>query len=63
MTSKATYSVSEVAEHLKCSASTVYELLYRKELRGFRIRRSWRITAEALAAFIAAGGSAYDQSR
>ena len=44
---------AEVMEVLVIGKNSVYTLLNSGKLRGFRIGRSWRISAEALEEFIA----------
>ena len=43
---------AEVMEVLRIGKNSVYTLLNSGKLRGFRIGRSWRISAEALEEFI-----------
>jgi excisionase family DNA binding protein len=42
------YTASEVAEKLQVSKETVMRKLRKGELRGFKVGRLWRITAEGL---------------
>jgi excisionase family DNA binding protein len=50
--------VSRVARILACSPATVRGLIHRGRLPGaVRVGSEWRISAEALSEFIAAGGS------
>lgn len=44
---------AEVMEVLGIGKNSIYTLLNSGKLRGFRIGRSWRISAEALEDFIA----------
>lgn len=50
-------TVAEVAEILRVSERTVYNLLEAEDLRGVRVGRSWRMQKEALEEFIKAGGT------
>lgn len=43
---------ADVMEILGIGKNTVYDLLNSGELKGFRIGRSWRITADALETFM-----------
>ena len=45
-------SVFDVAEALCVGKNRVYELLEKKELKGFRIGRVWKIPKEALKEYI-----------
>lgn len=45
-------SVFDVAEVLFIGKNRVYELLEKKELKGFRIGRVWKIPREALQEYI-----------
>lgn len=46
-----TYTVAELAKHWKVSPMTIYRMLDRKELPGFKIGTAWRITARTVAAY------------
>lgn len=46
------YKVGEVAEILKISEGTVHTLLQEGKLRGFRIKRQWRINSVDLDDFM-----------
>lgn len=46
------YTVEEVAEILKVHTRTVYRMLERKELRGFKVGSAWRISDDDLQAFM-----------
>ena len=46
-----TYTVPELAEYWKISPFTVYRMLERKELPGFKIGRKWRISAATVVAY------------
>jgi len=48
--------VAEVAEALRVSVRTIYNLLDSGALRGVRVGRAWRVTESALEEFIAQGG-------
>lgn len=50
-------TVAEVAEFLRVSERTIYNLLEAGDLRGVRIGRSWRIPREALEEIIQRGGT------
>lgn len=50
-------TVAEVAEILRVSERTVYNLLEAEDLRGVRVGRSWRIPKEALAELTRVGGT------
>lgn len=45
-------SVFDVAEALYIGKNRVYELLEKKELKGFRIGRVWKIPRDALQEYI-----------
>ena len=45
------YTPQEVADLWKCSTATIYELLRRGKLVGFKVGRDWRITGEAVLAY------------
>lgn len=45
-------SVFDVAEALFIGKNRVYELLEKKELKGFRIGRVWKIPRDALQEYI-----------
>ena len=55
-------TVAEVAEILRVSERTIYNLLEAGDLRGVRVGRSWRIPKEALEEFIKTGGTARQES-
>jgi excisionase family DNA binding protein len=46
-----TYTVPELAERWKVHTVTVYRMLERRELPGFKIGKAWRIAAATVAAF------------
>jgi excisionase family DNA binding protein len=46
------YTIEEAAAILKVHPRTINRLLERGELRGFRVGRVWRISREALDAYI-----------
>ena len=46
------YTVEQVAEQLKVHMRTVYRLLEAGEIQGVKVGRQWRITPEALNAFL-----------
>ena len=46
-------TISEVSEILRVHSSTVYKLLQRSELPGFKIGNSWRVSSDALGAWLA----------
>jgi len=49
-------TVAEVAEALRVSVRTVYNLLEAGALRGVRVGRAWRVPESALEEFISQGG-------
>ena len=49
-------TVPEVAEALRVSVRTVYNLLEAGALRGVRVGRAWRVPESALEELIAQGG-------
>jgi excisionase family DNA binding protein len=49
---KVVFTVEQVAEQLQVHTKTVYRLLDSGELKGIRVGRVWRITPEALNAFL-----------
>ena len=56
MTTPTVYTVDEVAEILKVHPRTVYRSLEAGTIHGFKIGASWRITQEALDAFMRGDG-------
>lgn len=52
-------SVSDAAEVLFIGKNRVYELLEKKELKGFRIGRVWKIPKEALQEYILTQSNLY----
>jgi excisionase family DNA binding protein len=46
------FTVEEVADVMRVSKMTVYRLLHSGELPGVRVGRSFRVPADALAAFL-----------
>ncbi len=46
------YKVADVARILKVSEGTVHTLLQEKSLKGFRIKRQWRVKSESLEEFM-----------
>lgn len=40
--------LKEAAEYLRCHPSTIYRMLKRHELAGFRVGADWRFSQEAL---------------
>src|SRR5436309_2618494 len=52
MTTPTVHTAEEVAELLKVSVRTVYRAIEAGKIRAFRIGKSWRISQEALDAFI-----------
>jgi excisionase family DNA binding protein len=51
MSEEVVYKVGEVAEILKVSEGTVHTLLQEEKLKGFRIKRQWRINKSDLDTF------------
>ncbi len=52
MTTPKAYTIEEVAEILKVNPRTVNRMLERGELRGFKVGRLWRVSQEALEAYM-----------
>jgi excisionase family DNA binding protein len=52
MTMPKVYTAEEVAEILKVHPLTVYRMLQRKKLHGFKVGTAWRISQDALEAFM-----------
>ena len=46
------YDTNEVAARLNVNQATVHELLWEGKLKGFKIRRQWRIEREEVDRFI-----------
>ena len=46
------FTVDAVAAHLDCAEHTVYRLLTSGRLKGFKVGSAWRVTEEALLAFM-----------
>ncbi len=42
------FTPEALAAHWKCSRDAIYDLLRSKKLPGFKVGRSWRITAETV---------------
>jgi excisionase family DNA binding protein len=49
--------VDEIGAQLAVQRASVYRLIREGELAALRVGRLWRVPAESLRAFIAAGGS------
>lgn len=49
------YSVQEIADLLSSSPRTVVRMIEGGELRGFRLRAQWRVSADALREYIERG--------
>jgi excisionase family DNA binding protein len=47
-------TVEEVAQELKVSQDTIWRLLKRKELVGFKVAGAWRITRQDLETYVEA---------
>jgi len=47
-----TFTVQEVAEHLKVTEITIYRLLKKGEIVGYKVGDSWRIDEKDLKAYI-----------
>ncbi len=45
-------SIEEACDFLHCGRSTIYSLLQKGELEGFRINRRWKIPKESVQKFI-----------
>jgi excisionase family DNA binding protein len=52
MTTPKTYTVDEVADILKVHTRTIYRMLERGEMRGFKVGTAWRVSQESLDAFM-----------
>jgi len=50
---QAIYSPAEAAIYLRCSRDLIYDLCASGELRSFKLGRSRKISADALAEFVA----------
>lgn len=46
------FTLKQVAEWLQVTVATIRVLIHTGELQGFRVRRNWRITREALQAYM-----------
>lgn len=44
MTTEKAFTVDSLAERWSCSKDVVYDLLRKRELKGFKIGHSWRIS-------------------
>ena len=42
------FTVDEVAEYLRVHPSTIYRLLKRQQLPGFKVGRDWRFNVETI---------------
>lgn len=51
MPTRKVFTVREIAEYLRCSRSTIYRLLRRNELPGFKIGSDWRFNVESIDAW------------
>ena len=47
-----TFTVQEVAKHLKVTKITIYRLLKKGEIVGYKVGDSWRIDEKDLKAYI-----------
>ncbi len=47
-----TFTLQEVAEHLKVSKITIYRLLKKGEIAGYKVGKVWRIDEKDLKAYI-----------
>jgi excisionase family DNA binding protein len=45
-------SLREVAEFLRCNRSTIYRLLKRREIPGFKVGGDWRFSRSEIVAWI-----------
>ncbi|TZE81979.1 helix-turn-helix domain-containing protein [Calorimonas adulescens] len=54
---KAALTVKESAEYLNCSQWSMYELIYRKKVKHFRIGRRILVPVKELDEFINTGGT------
>ena len=52
MTLPKVYTVDEVAALLKVNPRTVYRMLERGEMKGFKVGTAWRISHDAIEAFM-----------
>lgn len=51
MTQTEIYTVDEIAQRWRCSVDVVYDMLRRKQLRGFKVGNIWRVPARAVTQF------------
>lgn len=51
-TTEPLYTVPEVAQYLRCSTRTIFDLIHRGDLHAVKIGRLTRITAGQLAAYL-----------
>lgn len=45
------YTVDQLAARWSCSTDVVYDLLRKKQLKGFKLGAAWRITAKEVDRF------------
>lgn len=45
------FTVDSLAAHWSCSADVIYDLLRKKQLKGFKLGHSWRISAKEVDRF------------
>lgn len=45
------FTVDSLAAHWSCSADVIYDLLRKKQLKGFKLGSSWRISAKEVDRF------------
>jgi len=48
----ATFTLQEVAKHLKVSEITIYRLLKKGQIAGYKVGKVWRIDEKDLKAYI-----------
>ena len=46
-----TYTVPELARRWKVHTVTIYRMLERRELPGFKIGKAWRVSADTVTAY------------
>lgn len=51
-TTEPLYTVPEIAEYLRCSTRTIFDLIHRGDLHAIKIGRLTRVTASQLATYL-----------
>ena len=54
------YKLTEVADILSVSVRSIYRWIDAGKLEAFRVGREWRVSQEALEAFMSGGGTKTD---